>query len=332
MSPHPKPKSNSGRSHFSEAQHDEACAFFSSAFKNKRGRSPSIADISGPTALSKKGRSGDPVWREAFEGFLLAQRKEHRLITNKKQYRNVVRAWVKRFGERAFMGRIGAGRACALSAAEVQLAARVLGSPIVEADSCRYFETIPDCIASSEHGHRLQDLVDRKGISPLSLHRLLVHKLKVLTFNKCDVRDELPESTLHQRRKCADVWAGRATWLENPSVTRGGPPMKVYFKWKYYFEFTFMIDAISFEDGVHSGGHNQRVYKLVDTTFAPQLACKKKSIATSSKMMFYVLIHRHGGIVGGPWLMYSGSRVSHTQAAHKGAILAPWCGPTQHPT
>lgn len=322
MGAHPKQKSVSGRSHFSQAQREQACSFYRTAFKRVRGSSPPA----GLVHEAKLGCKGDPIWQAAFADFQRAQRSsEHRQITTVVQYRGVVTEWGSRFNSGAPCARMGTGIGCPLSAAEIEFAVEVLGTPVQEGENSIYFETVSQCIDRAERGPDLADLLRKKGLSTRSLHRLLVDELKVLAFTKCDVRDELPESTLRARRACADKWARRTAWLENPSPTRGGQLLKAYFKWEWYFNFTFMIDAVSFEDGVCSGGHNQRVYQAIRAKFGPQLARKKKSISATSRIMFYVMNHCHGGIVGGPWLMFSGSKVPQSLAAQKDVILAPWC-------
>ena len=333
MSPHPKAKSQNGYSHWSEEQRNQACSFFKSAFKrhhvdiqHSRGRSPTLADL----RKRKRGCTGDLVWTEAWAGFQAAQRScEHRRMTNRHQMQAVVRSWLPNFmaGER--LRRSGRNSGCPLSEKEVQFAVQTLSTPIEDGDNLVYFQTVAQCIADSENGDRLQAILTRKCVSPQALHRMLVDDLKVVAFKRCDIREELAPSTLAQRRKCSEIWGRRRCWLEHPSPTRSAPAIQVFFQWDWFFEFTFMIDAISFENGVLSCRSNSpKVYQAIHASFGPQLQQRKKSVATTSKMMFYVMIHRHGGIVAGPSLVLSGSRVPQAQASQKGAILAPWCDPT----
>jgi len=144
----------------------------------------------------------------------------------------------------------------------------------------------------------------------------------LLKFETCDMRDEMRDITVDKRRKCADVWAKRAPWLTTLSNTRQEQPVQHHFEWGYYFDFTFMIDAVSFEEGIRSAPRKkQKVFKAIHKVHAPQLQKKKKGIATTSTMMFYTVMHRHGGIIAGPALCYSGSIVPKSQASQKADIL-----------
>jgi hypothetical protein len=250
-------------------------------------------------------------------------------MTNRHQFQDAVRSWYPTFLSGKPLERSGRCRDCPLSESELQFAVDTLSTPIEDGDSYIYFETVAQCIAESENGAKLEDILIRKHLSPQALHRLLVDDLGLVSFKIADLREELPESTLAKRRMCCDIWARRRYWLENPSPTRSGRPIPVHFDWNWYFDFTFMIDAVSFEDGALSGGSShKKVYQAIHKRFGPQLQQRKRSIARTSKMMFYVMIHRHGGIVAGPSLMMSGSRVPQAQASQKGAILAPWCAPS----
>lgn len=247
-----------------------------------------------------------------------------------RQYQDAVRTWLSRCteGERAV--RVGTNRKCPLSQSEIDVAVRALGTPIQVEDSFIYFQTIDQCIEESPLGPQLAEVLNRKSMRPQQLHSLLVHDLKLLAYKKADDRDELCPATLASRRQCADIWARRKPWLMNPSSTRSERQIPAYFQWEWYFDYTFMIDAVAFEDGVRSGSSSAKVYQSVKKKFGPHTVKRKKGIATTSKLMFYVMIHRHGGIVAGPSLMYSGSRVPKSMALQKGAILAPWCAPMLH--
>jgi hypothetical protein len=328
MGAHSKPPSNSTRAHFSEAQHEQACSHFRAAFKRRRGSSPTEDD----TRTAKPGRAGDPVWREAWESFQSGQRRqEHKLLTTARQYKDLVRTWYSRWDQAKPCRRVGIGRDCPLSANEIEFAVRVLGSPLQDGENNIYFESVSDCIARTELGDKLQVLLDKKRMRPDQLFRLLVHDLGLLKYETCDTRDELPLDTLKKRRDCSDIWAHRIHWLTTPSTTRQGDPVKHFFQWSWYFDLTFMIDAVSFEDGIRSASKKQRrVLKAVGKVYAPQMQKRKKGIDRTSNMMFYVVIHRRGGIVAGPALFYTGSKVPQSKAPQKATILEPWCGHTQH--
>jgi hypothetical protein len=329
MSPHPKRKSAGPQAHFSREQHELACAFYRSAFKRKRHTSPDPADMyrGGP------GCSGDPIWNVAWQDFQAGQLSEDRLekpIKHRRQFKEVVRRWYHRYSEARACCRQGSSADCDLSPCEIEFCVTTLTTPLQVGESYHYFETIADCIAQTENGDRLSALLPDKQMSNESLHRLLVDKLHVVKYAKCDTREELPDSTLKLRRACADKWAGRAHWLLNPSPTRDARLVKSYFLWEWYFDYTFMIDATSFDDGIHSGKHTQRVYQAVNKVWGPKLQRPKKSLDASSRMMFYVVIHRRGGIIKGPALMFTGSRVPQRLAPQKGIILGPWYAVPQH--
>ena len=329
MSPHDKRKSSGPQAHFSQAQHELACGFYRSAFKRERHSSPDRSDIH----CGSPGCTGDPIWNVAWQDFKAGQLSGDCLekpIKHRRQFKNVVRRWYHRYSEAKPCCRQGSSADCDLSPCEIEFCVSALTTPLQVGESYHYFETIADCVSQTEYGERLSALLERKQMSPESLHRLLVDKLHVVKYAKCDTRDELPESTLKLRRACADIWGNRTHWLLNPSPTRDARLVKSYFFWEWYFDYTFMIDAVSFDDGIHSGKQSERVYQAVKKVYGPKLQRPKKSLEASSRMMFYVMIHRRGGIIAGPSLMFSGSRVPQRLAPQKGIILGPWYVVTQH--
>lgn len=320
MAPHVKDMSTGPQGHFSQEQRELACAFFRSAFNQVRKRLPSANDTHG----GKAGKGGDDIWSIAWQNYQASERgQEVKPIATRRQFRTVVRRWYARNAVAAPCRRLGS-YACDLTASEIDLCVNLLSTPLQRGENYHYFETIAECIAIAEHGDRLSALLARKKMSPHTLHRLLVDKLHVLKYGRCDCRDELPESTLKLRRECAAKWAGKAHWMELPSARNDSALVKSYFKWEWYFDLTLMIDAVCFEDGAQSGKQTQRVYKALKKVYGPQLQKPKKQIDASSRMMFYVMIHRREGIVKGPDLMYTGSRVPQRLAPQKGSILAPW--------
>ena len=96
-------------------------------------------------------------------------------------------------------------------------------------------------------------------------------------------------------------------WLYVTNCTRSEADVPEYFDWEYYFNFTFMIDACSFEDGPGSG------------------VTKSKFIVNSSKLMYYTVIHPQGGVICGPDLVYTGSKVPVSRSDDKAKILTDWC-------
>jgi hypothetical protein len=51
-------------------------------------------------------------------------------------------------------------------------------------------------------------------------------------------------------------------------------------------------------------------------------------VDTTTQLMFYVMLHPRGGIIAGPSLMHSGSRVPQAQVSQKFTKLEPWCVPS----
>jgi hypothetical protein len=322
MGKHTKPKSRSKYAHWSESQREQACAFYVSAGKNLYG--PSFDPVAPHKAV--EGRIGDQLWTTASQNFISSQRKgETKLVASRYQYKAMVRTYLRRWSLGESCRRQGKGISCPLSQSEIELAVRVLGTPIEEGDNHVYFETISECISRAADGDKLSTLLQRKQMSPESLHRLLVDQLKVLSYTVRDLRDELPDRTLQQRRTCSDIWAGRLPWLENPSPTRGIVSRKSFFQWSWYFSFIFMIDAVTFDDGIRSRCKNQKVYQLKKKRFGPQTTQRKRGLDTATQLMIYVVLHPHGGIVAGPSLVLSGSRLPQSLASQKSTILAPWC-------
>jgi hypothetical protein len=200
---------------------------------------------------------------------------------------------------------------------------QVIGTPKQQGNSWIHFETIQQAI-DSEQGAALREILQHKKITANSVHKLLVRDLKVLSHSVADRRPRLPPGTLASRQSAAEVWSKRVPWLTLSNQDEEVPAV-AYFDWEYYFNFTFMIDACSFEDGPCSGvNKSKRVYRIPDRLWGPELEEDEQSIAKGTKLMYYVVMHPHGGLVVGPDLVFTGNRVPSTLSNCKEAMLTEW--------
>jgi hypothetical protein len=87
-----------------------------------------------------------------------------------------------------------------------------------------------------------------------------------------------------------------------------------------------MLDAVAFEDSeVAPKAEEKKCYTLDHETYPPHLLPRKPRIDSTNRVMVYVVLHPHEGIVVGPDIMFTGSKVQESQKEHKDEILKEWC-------
>jgi hypothetical protein len=150
--------------------------------------------------------------------------------------------------------------------------------------------------------------------SATTRHKLLVHIHKLIKHKKADERPKYSKTTLQKRQYCSAIWRGEVLWLHRTAApTRSGEPVPVKLEWDWYSHFTFMIDAVSFEDTGSSSSKSKNVYTINELTFPPALYEQVKCIDSTSRDMFYVVLPAHEGVVCGLDLVFTGSKVPESQ-------------------
>lgn len=323
MAPHPKPKATSGKAHFEDDQRVRSCLAYHIAHKEFRKCEPDPRYV----RSGKRGRE-DPVWSRAYELYEHGRRSASQYVreATRRQFKDCVSRWYERWHAGEVCKRLGNASKERLGMTEVEVAyaVEVISTPVQKGRSFVHFETIAQALASDE-GAELRAILKQRKVSTTRLHKLLVDDLKLLTHNVVDSRPELPKATLESREKAADIWAGRKPWTYQYNATQNCNEPH-YFDWDYYFNFTFMIDACSFEDGPASGSKKQarNVYRKAGVLWGPEIEEPPQSIVKGSKLMYYTIIHPHGGVVCGPDLVYTGSKVPVAQAGDKADVLHDW--------
>lgn len=201
------------------------------------------------------------------------------------------------------------------------------------------------------------------------LHKWLMGNFPSLQYKPEDRVPRLCPSTRKGRKRCADVWRGDVLWFTRkrervlrPLPGEGGgeaggqeegqeeklgrdcPGQEVFWYPAWCGPFTFMLDATSFRNGegpMHAPA--PLVYSDRNNVYPPTPVTPDKSISQSSTTMVYVVIHKHLGVVVGPDIMLTGSKLKQSksklskeeqfeQAGGKtwyGSLLALWwnCAP-----
>lgn len=335
MGAHKRAKTVSGKCHFTPEQRRDACLSFKKAHYRKRNKTY-------PTVLGCKlrynatrGRQGDDVWAEAFEDYTAGETTHPSYQGTKpprgcstETFKAVVRTWYATYARGGECAR-GGLKASPLSDTDVALCVKHIGEPYdSEKGSFSHHSSLEDAFKRSPE---LQQMLQRHGgtkkLSLQRLHNILVEDLKVLTYTKPDTRDVLCDRTLDSRKKAAEQWAGRQPWLKQASpALLGGREVDTYFDQEFYHQFTFMIDAVGMEDGPGTKDQPEsRVYGVAHKIWGPQHLKKKPPVKGASKMMFYVVLHPRAGIICGPDLVLTGSRVAAVDKAQKEQLLRQWC-------
>lgn len=324
MGAHPKPASAAhGKCHFTPALRMRASSCFKILHHMKYGYDLlSIVDYRGKS----KGNQRDVVWDGAFKMFVHGQSQHERdalpRVITYKNYKDCVVKWYDAWDRGLDCVRASL-RGANVSYEQLCHLATVLATGNEGEDgSWSHFRSIREARDECEE---LSSMMDDYKLSESTLHHLLVHKYKLLKYTKADERDKHAASTLLKRQRCSDIWRGAEAWLHSRLPTRAGESVPVYFEWDWYSNFTFMLDAVSFEDGCSSSSKSKHAYSLNKRTFPPALYEQVKRIDSTSRAMYYVVLHPHEGVVCGPDLMFTGSKVPESRKANKSEILKNWC-------
>lgn len=334
MGAHSRPKSDSGKCHFTPEQRRDACLAFKKMHIRERDKACPLVINGRLVYKARRGWQGDVVWSEAHEDFIAGESADGLYQGTKpprackaETFKAMVRTWYPTYARGAVCAR-GGIKSSPLSDDDIALCVKHIGEPChSEKGSFTHYSSIENAVGSSpELRQMLQRHGGTKKLSLQRLHNILVHDLKVLTFSKPDIKEILCDRTLDSRRKAAHQWAGRQPWLTQPSPAHmGGREVDTYFDPEFYHQFTFMIDAVGMEDGPGSKDEpSDRVYGVAHKLWGPQHLKKKPPVKGASKMMFYVVMHPRDGIICGPDLVLSGSRVAVLDKPRKEQLLRQW--------
>lgn len=216
-------------------------------------------------------------------------------------------------------------REARLSTDDLETAATILGTPYNDdEDDPHYWRSAYDCL-NTEHPQKAQF----KGIFEKSRLRtsagfekmLLAKCSHIIVKKKADIREKLAKDTAKSRKDCSDVWGHRKAWrtLKRTRAEREGEGVRaraaeeeeteqeVMWDWHYYKNYTFMIDATSFDDKPITRRNYQRAIMLKNLVHPPEVEKAPPSLNNATTIMVYTIIHPHLGVVLGPEVMYTGS-------------------------
>lgn len=333
--PRIRPKSGTGKCQFTPDLRRFACEAYKYAYLSERPDAGPVASIH----QAGKGRKGDEVWSKAFKNFMTTH--GHSFASpscprpcTKTTFIKVVKRWLQRetsLQDGQQLVRASQAQRIGLSDSEVKELASLLGQPVIDdkCGSCKYFVSIEDAAVKRP---RVRELVTKATVSTSALHRLLVEERQFLTYSMVDEVPVLPPRTLESREKAAEVWGCRKPWfVGHPSSTRSEHCPDVFWDPRWYEQFTFIIDATSFEDGATSAVKcKDHVYRDKAKVYGPTHVTDAKHVAATTKVMVYCIIHPYGGLVCGPDIMYTGSKIPRVsndekQDARKEELLPTWC-------
>jgi hypothetical protein len=233
-----------------------------------------------------------------------------------------------------------------LSEAEIREAALILATPQQQGSSFKHWRSVNDC---KTHDHpkraRFAQLCAKAKLKDEAFGERLMQKCPNLLHRVvADKAGQLNPTTLKARQKAAAIWGGREPWkvlvhdrvaeqlgirmtdVDDPRLLplhmRSEP-----WDWEYYRQFTFMLDATTFDDskgGIHS---SQKVFCTPKQHYPPELVQPDKVVNCATKLMVYYVIHGYEGPVAGPFLMYTGSKTPHhpsSDARHRDNF-PHWC-------
>ena len=206
---------------------------------------------------------------------------------------------------------------------------------MTDAESKRLAELLAKAIKKGENVIRFTNLEEAKALVPEVadlcsksnattpvLHKWLLENNPTLQYEPEDRVPTLTPSTRKARQKCADIWRGERHWFKQKRVLRphskdGNPQhdtqKSVYWDPAWYGPYTFMLDATSFcdrEGPMHSQA--PRVYSDSNHIYPPTPVEPDKSISQSTTIMVYAVIHKHLGLVVGPDIMLTGTKLKQT--------------------
>ena len=318
MSIPPVPRDPRGSCHFTPETCEQACACFFNAYQEECGKNPDKCSL--PTFGS--GCKGDPVVTKAYQRFIDQFCRGGRLISQdrgctRKAYVHLLHDHWDSYSRTRTCPRKSRKKGINLTEAEGRHLARLLGTPVNNGGSYERYASIDEAITKNAS---IRKLAEKSNASGPVLHAWLLELCPdILRYSPDDCIARHTESTLKKRRRCADVLRGDVKWFQrNPTYPSRRVSMPneasnkkdVYWKQEWFGNHTFMLDATSFcnKQGEAHEEHGC-VYSLTDEVFPPRLVRADMAITQSTSIMVYCVIHKHLGLVVGPDIMFTGTKL-----------------------
>ena len=325
MGKHVRPRSERfGRCHFSSEMRKRACSCFKDRhFSCHHYDVRSIRHYKGHGVRGRR----DPVWSAAYasfvQGFPTHQQARLPRAVSYKNFKDLVMKWYDSWDRGCDCTR-GCERGSHVQHDVLFRLASLVSTGIEQGEgSWKHYEDIRD---AADACPELSDLMAKYDLLPTTVHNLLVNKYELLKYTRPDVREKHAPSTHMKRQACSAIWGGRKPWLTLTSATRCQSRIDVYFEWDWYSHFTFMIDAVTFEDSEPAfSAEERKCYTLNGEHYPPHLIPRKPRIDSTNRAMFYIVLHPHEGVILGPDLMLTGSRVQESHKLDKDQIMKEWC-------
>lgn len=347
----PKPaitKDKTSKCHFCVADRASACERFFDVWGAHR--KDSVDGLSLPEL--RRGECGDPRVSEAYALFMACKSRGGVLIESKRkcsrpQYVSLLHKYYTEWAKTRRCTSRPRRKTIRLTATEEDQLVQALTEPQVKGESYEHYYTMYDAMDANPLVERLV-AKSNATVEVLFSHLLANHKDFV--FETEDVAVELVPSTLRARRKCSDIWGGRAPWFTKPTQRAetlhgggtdaaspsAGPSLAVYWQLIWYKLFTFMLDATTFCN-VFGQSHEppRRCFRSRSRVYPPRLVKPDKSIPQATTLMIYLIIHPFLGIICGPDLVYTGTKLPQSKKAKveqfMKAALETWCARSPPP-
>lgn len=212
--------------------------------------------------------------------------------------------------------------------------ARNLATPEREGDSYVRFTRLADAGASRP---RIRDLLKKARSSEDAVHAWLLENVKTLRYTPEDRAPELSPSTLQKRRLLSEILGQRRPWFARPShraaiaraagrsgATPNGQPISgpstvdstlvnVYFETEFYSQFAFVIDAVTFTNAEGPMHDHPKCYTSTEVVYPPRLVPPDPPVSQKISIMVYCIIHKHGGLIVGPDIMLTGTKLEKSE-------------------
>lgn len=321
----------SAASHFPQHLREAACeAFFHSYFSHHKvrwaKRSLPWLDV---------GPSGDVVLSDAYDAFMAAHSRNGLLIgtsrpCSRRDYRQLLyRHYYAWAGTRRCPSR-QRKKEVSLSAEEVRELAHELATPRCDGFSYVRFTTLEE---AASFRPRVRALMLKSGASDSKLHEWLLAKVPALKYKPEDRAPELTAFTLQRRQILSDILAQRRPWFTRLShrarlaVENGTASyeylfhnakdshelVNVFFDPIFYSQFSFVIDAACFTDEDGDMHEHPMCYSSTGDVYPPHLVPGDPPVSRIRSIMVYAIIHKYGGLICGPDIIYTGSRLEQSR-------------------
>lgn len=309
-----------GKRHFTPDLRANACQQFYLAYLELHGKRLDDQDL----PELDRGPEGDRAVTMAYQRFMDANSRDGLLIglgrdCDREAYVELLRRSFKQYSVTRTCPTKSRKKDVNLTHQEAEQLFKLLTTPQWHKGNPIRFAGLDD---AAKKDADIKHLCKKSGATMTYLHRWMMGKFPNLQYEPEDRVQELVASTLKSRRECAAIWRGEQPWFQRPPTvaTRaaGGSDSHadadalhdVYFDPKWMKQHTFMLDATTFsnrEGPVHSTA--PRVYTDKHEVYGPNPVDADKSIAGSIQIMVYIVIHAYLGLVLGPCIMFTGSKL-----------------------